>query len=80
MQLYDKTGKTEINPDTLASLVWLENGKTVEEVLKTLPTNESFKLTQIRYYATNSANRNEIENIKWDSWLEHFSSIYLEKY
>ena len=80
MQLYDKTGKTEINPDTLASLVWLENGKTVEEVLKTLPTNESFKLTQIRYYATNLANRNEIENIKWDSWLEHFSSINLEKY
>ena len=77
MQLYDKTGKNKVNPDTLASLVTLENGKTVEEVLKALPTNQDFKLTQVRYYASDSVNKNQVESIDWDSWVESFSSINL---
>lgn len=77
MQLYDKTGKTEINPNTLASLVTLANGKTVEEVLNALPTNEEFKLTEVRYYSSDSINPNELGSIKWDSWVKEFSSINL---
>ena len=79
MQLYDKTGKTEINPNTLASLVILENGKTVEEVLKSLPTNEGFKLTKVRYYSSNTTNINELKNISWDSWVENFANLNLER-
>lgn len=80
MQLYDKTGKTEINPNTLASLVTLANGKTVEEVLQSLPTNEEFKLTQVRYYSSDTTNKNELESIKWDSWVENISSLNLNSH
>lgn len=79
MQLYDKLGK-ELNPDTLASLVKLNNGKTVEEVLQSLPTNEEFKLTQVRYYSSDTTNKNELESIKWDSWVENISSLNLNSH